>query len=116
MYMPYFHYDFILYQMCKKLGIKVLLLGSARGFSNTSIISEDYDKLPKHDIEKIDEKNFTSFKQLQSYLKKDNWYEENQTFKNNFMSSKKSLFKAFLHIYFQKIIMKILYLFWSRKN
>tara|TARA_B110000438_G_scaffold302854_1_gene361977 strand:+ start:3029 stop:4525 length:1497 start_codon:yes stop_codon:yes gene_type:complete len=102
MYMPYFHYDFILYQMCKKLGIKVLLLGSARGFSNTSIISEDYDKLPKHDIEKIDEKNFTSFKQLQSYLKKDNWYEENQTFKNNFMSSKKSLFKAFFTYLFSK--------------
>jgi capsule polysaccharide modification protein KpsS len=102
LYMPFFHYDFILYKMCKKLGIKVLLLGLARGFSKTALICEDYDKLPKHDIQKTDEKNFTSFEQLQAYLKKDDWFEETQTLKNNFMSSKKFLFKAFFTYLFSK--------------
>ena len=88
--------------MCKKLGIKVLLLGLARGFSNTAIICEDYDKLPKNDIQKIDEKNFTSFEQLQTYLKKDDWFEETQTLKTNFMSSKKFLLKAFFTYLFSK--------------
>jgi hypothetical protein len=101
-YMPNFHYDYILYKMCKKLKIKVLLLGLARGFSGRCIISEDFDKLPKSDINKLIDKNFTSFEQLQSYLKKDDFYEETQNFKINFMSSKKSLFKAFFIYLFSK--------------
>jgi hypothetical protein len=88
--------------MCKKLKIKVLLLGKARGFSNRCIISEDFDKLPKHDIKKLSDHNFTNFEQLQDYLKKDNFYEQSQRFKRNFLTSNKALFKAAILYLFSK--------------
>jgi hypothetical protein len=102
LYMPDFHYDYILYKMCKKLKIKVLLLGLARGFSSRCIISEDYDKLPCHNIGKSSAHNFTSFEQLQGYLKNDNFYEETQHFKNSFLTSNKALFKAAMLYLFSK--------------
>ena len=102
LYMPNFHYDYILYKMCKKLKIKVLLLGLARGFSSRCIISEDYDKLPKDEVKKLNEHNFTSFEQLQTYLRKDDFYEETQYFKHNFVTNKKDLFKAVFRYLFSE--------------
>lgn len=102
LYMPNFHYDYILYKMCKKLKIQVLLLGLARGFSRRCIISEDYDKLPKDEVNELNEYDFTNFKQLQTYLKKDDFYEETQYFKHNFVTNKKDLFKAVFRYLFSK--------------
>ncbi|WKT58304.1 hypothetical protein QVH35_02275 [Candidatus Nitrosotenuis chungbukensis] len=68
--MPMFHYDYLFYLICKKLKIKILLLGLARGLSKRCVISEEYDKLPKNNNSDLSIHNFKSFEELQSYLKK----------------------------------------------
>jgi hypothetical protein len=100
--MPMFHYDYLFYLMCKKLGINIMLLGVARGFAKRCMISEEYDQLPKYDLSDAKKHDFKTFEELQSYLEKNDFYEEVLEYKNNFLTDKISMIKASLKYLFHK--------------
>lgn len=76
---PKFHHLEIFYEMCRKIGIKVLIM-SFPNVGYRGIISEEPNVLDKvHDINKVQPQNRT-FEDLQSYVKSLSLLKQQQTF------------------------------------
>jgi hypothetical protein len=86
------HNDHLLYQMCQKLGIKILMLRPSR-FGFRSIISQEVDKLDSMDIQT---KN-TSGLEPKEYLKKFSYRNEIEQIKIKYKIGVSKKAKSFFH-------------------
>lgn len=93
------HHQHLFYEMCRKQGVKVLMLNQSK-FGYKCLISEELHKLDNsenlNDIESDDK----TFEQLQEYLKSFNMQKQLIDHKNKFLSSKKEKLKAAFQLLF----------------
>jgi len=95
---PTLHQHELLYKMCKKFGVKILLYN--RPNISRCIISENPRKLDnKINFDNLPASNRT-FDELLSYRKSLNYFGSIKTFRNKFKSSNLELFKSFLKFTF----------------
>ena len=93
------HHNHLFYEMCRSLGIKVLMLNQSK-FGYKCLISEELHKLDDpENLNKIESKNRT-FEQLQNYLKSFNMQKQLIDHKNKFLSSNKEKLKAAFQLLF----------------
>ena len=87
------HHDYLFYQMCKKTGIKILMLNQSK-FGYKCILSEELHKLDN--VKTLDSVQYTgrTFEQLRNYLKSFNYSKQLISYKNKRSSSKYEKFKA----------------------
>ena len=91
MYASNFHYDYLFYEICKRKGIKPLLLNLSRIAYRLAISSKwgdiDFIKEPSTNTKR-------TLKELQEYLKGHSYLEEYVDYTNKFQKSKKEMLNA----------------------
>jgi len=88
-----YHQDYLFHKMCKKMGIKILMLNQSK-FGYRCILSEELHKLDN--LETLDNIQYTgrTFEQLRNYLKSFDYSKQLISYKNKRASSKYEKFKA----------------------
>jgi len=100
MFEPTLHQEELLYRMCKKRGIKILLLNQAN--TSRSIISENPRKIDIDiNLEKL-ESSHKNFDELKLFKNSFNNYDNIKNYRNNFKVSNFELLKAAIHFFLSK--------------
>lgn len=89
---PPLHHHRLFYEMCRKRGVKVLLLHHSR-LGNKMMISKDAERLDNYDVENTQLTN-KSYEELQKCLDSFNRHEIQKNTNKKLFSSKSSLFQA----------------------
>ena len=95
------HNTHLLHQMCKSKGVKILMLSQTR-FGNRFIVSHDFDKFDKEDIEKIsnDHKEISDEKLIEYLEKYDPLKIIQKKSKEGYSEKKSSRYKALAKFFF----------------
>lgn len=96
------HHNHLFYEMCRSLGVKILMLNQSK-FGYQCFISEELNKLDQpNNLDKIQSKN-RNFEQLQKYLKSFNVQKQLIDHKNKFLNSNQEKLKAaFQYLFISK--------------
>ena len=96
---PALHHQHLFSEMCKSIGIKVLMISTSK-FGYKCLISEEFHKLDNpENLNEIKSTN-RNFEDLQNYLKSFNMQKQVIDHKNIFLSSKKEKIKAAFQLLF----------------
>ena len=88
----------IFYQLCLKLGIKILMLNATR-FGGTSFISEEYEKIDYFEKEIHENVKNRSLEDLRNILYKIHSFDDAVKFSSQFLKSKKMALKAGINFF-----------------
>lgn len=93
------HHNYLLSEICKSRGIKVLMLGGAR-FGYREIISEEVDTIDDMEPPSYNTKYNTSFEEIQAYYKQFNFIKQIRKFKKILRVSISGKIKKFFKLIF----------------
>lgn len=87
------HHDYLFHKICKKLGIRILMLNQSK-FGYKCILSEELHFLD--DLQTLENIEYSgrTFDELQNYLKSLDYSKQLISYKNNIRSSKYEMIKA----------------------